>query len=240
MQRSLSPRFGQTERATLCRPEMATASNAYRVLYYPTKRGVLARGSRRRPRAPGGRPAMPGYPCLGCPRPPPRPGGPPPRARAVPWVATGEGASALRHDTAGGQPLKAPQVAGAPGARGPDRATGGPGGHPPGKALRAKAKSAQKPTKIGRRRVATGANHPASHSSAFRRGPGTPAGAPTGDQSTVCMLHRNPPLCVKTGLPVAARRGCFLTAAQGRARRAESALPGPGRSRGSGPLARRR
>ena len=33
---------------------------------------------------------------------------------------------------------------------------------------------------MGRRRVATGANHPASHSSAFRRGPGTPVGCPDG------------------------------------------------------------
>jgi hypothetical protein len=32
--------------------------------------------------------------------------------------------------------------------------------------------------KTGRRRVATGANHPASRSSAFRRGPGTPAAVP--------------------------------------------------------------
>jgi len=32
--------------------------------------------------------------------------------------------------------------------------------------------------KKGRRRVATGANHPASLSSAFRRGPGTPAAVP--------------------------------------------------------------
>src|SRR5215470_17996210 len=69
--------------------------------------------------------------------------------------------------------------------------------------------------KIGRRRVATGANHPASHSWAFRRWSGTPAGTPTGDQSTVCMLHRNPPLYVKTGLPVAARRGVFLTRGTG-------------------------
>src|SRR5439155_21301958 len=48
--------------------------------------------------------------------------------------------------------------------------------------------------KIGRRRVATGANHPASHSSAFRRGPGTPAGAPTGDQSTAMHVTPKPPL----------------------------------------------
>jgi hypothetical protein len=37
---------------------------------------------------------------------------------------------------------------------------------------------AEKPPDIERRRVATGANHPASHSSAFRRGPGTPAVVP--------------------------------------------------------------
>ena len=46
----------------------------------------------------------------------------------------------------------------------------------------------------GRRRVATGANHPASRSSAFRRGPGTPAGAPTGDQSTAMHVTPKPPL----------------------------------------------
>src|SRR5262249_42189274 len=51
-----------------------------------------------------------------------------------------------------------------------------------------------KSTRIGRRRVATGANHPASQSSAFRRGPGTPAGAPTGDQSTTTNVTPKPPL----------------------------------------------
>ncbi len=35
-----------------------------------------------------------------------------------------------------------------------------------------------RPPDMERRRVATGANHPASHSSAFRRGPGTPAAVP--------------------------------------------------------------
>src|SRR5215472_8135775 len=59
---------------------------------------------------------------------------------------------------------------------------GAPGGRPPGKNCEPLARP--KGPSIGRRRVATGANHPASQSSAFRRGPGTPAGAPTGDQST--------------------------------------------------------
>jgi len=71
---------------------------------------------------------------------------------------------------------------------------GGPGGVPPGKIPRAIAKPTDKSAKIGRRRVATGANHPASHSSAFRRGPGTPAGAPTGDQSTAMHVTPKPPL----------------------------------------------
>jgi hypothetical protein len=51
---------------------------------------------------------------------------------------------------------------------------GGSGGSPPGRALRAIGEG-QKAPSIVRRRVATGANHPASRSSAFRRGPGTPA-----------------------------------------------------------------
>ena len=71
---------------------------------------------------------------------------------------------------------------------------GGLGGLPPGKALRADPARASKTPSIGRRRVATGANHPASHSSALRRGPGTPAGAPTGDQSTGKHVTPNPPL----------------------------------------------
>ena len=101
-----------------------------------------------------------------------------------------------------------------------------------------------------RRRVATGANHPASQSSAFRRGPGTPAGAPTGDQSTTAMLHRNPPLCVKTGLradrvrpPVLPRRSavsrllfrvCFLAKRPGRLRPGRCLLRGRPPSRPPG------
>jgi len=55
--------------------------------------------------------------------------------------------------------------------------------------------------KKDRRRVATGANHPASHSSALRRGPGTPATVPRrGTRAPVSMLHRTDPRCVKTGL----------------------------------------
>ena len=57
---------------------------------------------------------------------------------------------------------------------------GGPGGRPPGKALRARAERRRRRPSMGRRRVATGANHPASHSSAFRRGPGTPVGCSDG------------------------------------------------------------
>src|SRR5262249_31190857 len=68
---------------------------------------------------------------------------------------------------------------------------GGSGGSPPRAKLRAVGE-ASKRLSIGRRRVATGANHPASQSSAFRRGPGTPAGAPTGDQSTGLNSTPNP------------------------------------------------
>ena len=81
-------------------------------------------------------------------------------------------------------------------ARSPQPATpvGGSGGSPPGQILRAPGEG-PKGLSIGRRRVATGANHPASQSSAFRRGPGTPAsGAPTGDQSTGGYVTRRPPL----------------------------------------------
>ena len=56
-----------------------------------------------------------------------------------------------------------------------DAAPGVRGGRPPGKALRAPAERRQRRPSMARRRVATGANHPASRSSAFRRGPGTPA-----------------------------------------------------------------
>jgi hypothetical protein len=89
------------------------------------------------------------------------------------------------------------------------RATGGSGGCPPGKIPRAIAKPTDKSAKIGRRRVATGANHPASHSSAFRRGPGTPAGAPTGDQSTAMHVTPKPPLRVKTWITGYRVRRCF-------------------------------
>jgi hypothetical protein len=75
-----------------------------------------------------------------------------------------------------------------------ERASGGPGGRPPGKILRAVGAGDRRSPSIERRRVATGANHPASHSSAFRRGPGTPAGAPTGDQSTAMHVTPKPPL----------------------------------------------
>jgi hypothetical protein len=75
-----------------------------------------------------------------------------------------------------------------------ERASGGPGGRPPGSVLRAVGAGDRRPPSIERRRVATGANHPASHSSAFRRGPGTPAGAPTGDQSTAMHVTPKPPL----------------------------------------------
>jgi hypothetical protein len=72
---------------------------------------------------------------------------------------------------------------------------GGSGGSPPGQTLRASRRGPPKGPSIGRRRVATGANHPASQSSALRRGPGTPAvGAPAGDQSTGKHVTPNLPL----------------------------------------------
>src|SRR5450755_3532265 len=63
-----------------------------------------------------------------------------------------------------------------------NRREGRPGvrGVVPGKALRAQRERRQRRPSMGRRRVATGANHPASHSSAFRRGPGTPVGCSNG------------------------------------------------------------
>src|ERR1700722_12884012 len=54
------------------------------------------------------------------------------------------------------------------------------------------AESAQK---IERRRVATGANHPASHSSALRRGPGTPARCPGGGPEHRESCYTEPPPC---------------------------------------------
>ena len=54
-------------------------------------------------------------------------------------------------------------------------ATGGSGGSPPRKSTASHWRRGRKAPSIVRRRVATGANHPASRSSAFRRGPGTPA-----------------------------------------------------------------
>ena len=48
--------------------------------------------------------------------------------------------------------------------------------------------------KKGPRRVATGANHPASHSSALRRGPGTPAVVPRrGTRAPLKIVHRKSP-----------------------------------------------
>ena len=65
----------------------------------------------------------------------------------------------------------------------------------PGESTASHREGAQKTPNIERRRVATGANHPASHSSALRRGPGTPAiGTPAGDQSTVMHVTPNRPL----------------------------------------------
>src|SRR5437016_2745424 len=86
--------------------------------------------------------------------------------------------------------------------------------------------------KIGRRRVATGANHPASHSSAFRRGPGTPAGAPTGDQSTGMHVTPKPPL-VRQDRITRDRVAVlfFLTAAQ-------AVRTGSGSTQPAGPLSR--
>jgi hypothetical protein len=65
---------------------------------------------------------------------------------------------------------------------------------------------------IERRRVATGANHPASHSSAFRRGPGTPAGAPTGDQSTAMHVTPKPPLVRQDRITSRSGHGLVLSA----------------------------
>jgi hypothetical protein len=101
--------------------------------------------------------------------------------------------------------------------RGRLRRLGGFGGCPPDAVLRAAGEGGRRPPNlerlwvlkhceppakepvralsIERRRVATGANHPASHSSALRRGPGTPAvGAPAGDQSTGKNVTPNMPL----------------------------------------------
>jgi len=72
------------------------------------------------------------------------------------------------------------------------RASGGSGGSSPRARTASHGEGAQRAPKLKRRRVATGANHPASQSSAFRRGPGTPAGAPTGDQSTGLNSTPNP------------------------------------------------
>jgi hypothetical protein len=105
---------------------------------------------------------------------------PPTRGRNEPSTRPSEGAAG-------------PGVGGQWGRSREQRATGGPGGCPPGKIPRAIAKRTESPG-AKRRRVATGANHPASHSSAFRRGPGTPAGAPTGDQSTAMHVTPKPPL----------------------------------------------
>ena len=59
----------------------------------------------------------------------------------------------------------------------PPARAGHPGVVPPEKHCEPQAKLRKNAASIGRRRVATGANHPASRSSAFRRGPGTPAAA---------------------------------------------------------------
>ena len=68
-----------------------------------------------------------------------------------------------------------------------------------GRWRRRRAWGEAKAPQIGRRRVATGANHPASQSSALRRGPGTPAVVlRRGTRAPVCMLQEDPPLCVKT------------------------------------------
>jgi hypothetical protein len=78
------------------------------------------------------------------------------------------------------------------------RPSGGSGGRPPGGDCELMRRRPGRAPKIGRRRVATGANHPASQSSAFRRGPGTPAGAPTGDQSTASNATTIPPTMHQT------------------------------------------
>jgi hypothetical protein len=80
--------------------------------------------------------------------------------------------------------------------RGGRPAAGFRGVAPPGNT--ASHRRGPKGSSIGRRRVATGANHPASQSSALRRGPGTPAGAPTGDQSTGLNATTIPPTMHQT------------------------------------------
>jgi hypothetical protein len=135
-------------------------------------------------------------------RPPPRPPRPmlePSRqpAKAVQRTArppdhpTNPGAQRAQHEAVGGR--SGPRGGGPVGAQPRAKGDRGARGVSPGKIPRAIAKRTESPG-AKRRRVATGANHPASHSSAFRRGPGTPAGAPTGDQSTAMHVTPKPPL----------------------------------------------
>ena len=237
MPRPLSSRFGHTERATLCRTEMATARSGtgffitQRSRRYsprngapPTGRGAVwpssATRARHTPGPPFGATARTHPGGLGS------PGGPgPPRQGNGTWQQHAGGVSLPRRGSAGGQAPRRRRWPACPGGR---PGTGRPGvpGVSPRETLRATAKPATGPAKIERRRVATGANHPASHSSAFRRGPGTPAGAPTGDQSTMCMLHRNPPLWVKTGLPGFSASGSFPNRGTGPSARGVTGSPG--------------
>ena len=89
----------------------------------------------------------------------------------------------------------------------------------PGKTLRATAKSATRPTKIGRRRVATGANHPASHSSAFRRGPERQQVLRRGPEHRMHVTPK-PPCASRPDYRSRRVGSVFLTAAPGRHHRA--------------------
>ena len=60
---------------------------------------------------------------------------------------------------------------------------------------------------IERRRVATGANHPASHSSALRRGPGTPARCPSGGPEHRNHVTPNSPLVRQDRITSESREG---------------------------------
>jgi len=109
-------------------------------------------------------------------------------ARAIPPRSTSTPAPSTRNQTpptpqaSTSQPAEEQQKMAAAGRRWPTaRTTYGPeaargsGGSSPRMSTASHRRGDQRAPSIGRRRVATGANHPASRSSAFRRGPGTPA-----------------------------------------------------------------
>ena len=115
-------------------------------------------------------------------------------------VAPAEGAAA-KSQSGGGRTLGREFVS----------AGGGSGGCPPGADTASRREAARRAANMERRRVATGANHPASHSSALRRGPGTPAsGAPAGDQSTGMHVTPNIPLVRQDRITRQSRHPCRL------------------------------